>query len=103
MKLELFKKIEFWHTWSNLEVAAFIWEHPLINKMVRDKAREIAVKEWTKFENTDPTPCYYRDRAVISNKNFWDSDNPNCLWDDRLWMGCSYLMLYSEFKIKKYK
>lgn len=38
MNLEVFKHIEFWHTWGNMEIVAFICQHPLISKEIKDKA-----------------------------------------------------------------
>lgn len=40
--------------------------------------------------------------GLFKNSNFWDPTNKAIIWDDRLWLGNSYLFLYNIFRVERY-
>lgn len=41
-------------------------------------------------------------KNFLSNRNFWNPGEAVVIWDDRLWLGNSYVYLYKVFKVQKY-
>ena len=52
---------------------------------------------------TKGIPSVYKSiPGFFKNNNFWDPTNKAIIWDDRLWLGNSYLFLYNVFRVEGY-
>lgn len=86
-----------------MEFAAFVVQSPKVSNELKKEAEGRALSTWKWFSKSDKgTPCFYLDKSWVANKQFWDPTNINILWDDRLWLGLSYLQLYTQFKVQDY-
>lgn len=86
-----------------MEFVINVLDSDLITQDNKDQSSKMATDIWIKFDlNNNHTPSYYKDTVYFSNHKFWDPKNLRIIWDDRLWLGNSYLELYKRFPIQKY-
>ena len=94
----IYYEIEFWQTWANLEFVTLMLRTDLVSNSTKDEARYKATQLWTNFSANSHVlvPAYFQAYELIDD-NFWDPKNTYIIWDDRQWLGLSYVELYREF------
>ena len=62
-----------------------------INATVKDEARRKPT-EWADFDLAqDKIPSHFKDSIYFKDHDYWNPNNNRIIWDDRLWLGCSYM------------
>lgn len=74
----------------------------LISENVKKVASQKGSNEWIKFNPNNKTPAVFTAFYKNVNTNYWDPNNTDIIWDDKLWLGNSYLALYSVFGANNY-
>ena len=96
--------IQFWQTWAHMEITVFIHQNPIFPKSLQDLALIKATSDWTSFDENDQrgAPSVVKNAALFENKDYWDPNNLNIIWDDKLWLGITYVALFKAFRVEKY-
>ena len=96
--------VQFWQTWANMEAIPFIVTSNYFPKDIKEEAQRRGGVDWINFAlSPSGVPSVFKSiSGFFSNSNFWDPKNKVIIWDDRLWLGNSYLFLYMVFRDEKY-